>query len=303
MKNFSELMECVQKLKIKPKMVVAAAQENHVLQAVHQAANCGLADFILVGNKKEMEQIQIHAGLDANRFETIDEMDDLQVQCERAVELLRNGKAQCLMKGIADTGMLLRAVLRHKNQLMLGKLVSYVSILDIPTYHKLLFMTDPAIVILPDLEQKMALIQNALRVMCAFDIALPKVATLCATEKVRDNMPATLDAAKILRRQEQGELTGCIVSGPIALDGAIDSASAKTKKMTSRVAGDADLLLMPNIEAANIFQKTLTKLMSVSLAGVVVGMRAPIVVTSRADSVETKLHSIAAAIWVASENI
>ena len=301
MKNFFELMERVQKRKPKPKMVVAAAQDAHVLDAVHQAADRGLTDAILVGNKREIERIQNERGLDSERFEIVDEMDDLRCQCERAAELLIDGKAQCLMKGMVDTGTLFKSLLHHKNKLMVGELISYISIFDIPAYHKLLFMTDPAIVIAPTFEQKIALIQNAVRVMQAFEIEWPKVATLCATEKASEKMPATLDAAKLLRMHERGELTGFIPSGPIALDGAIDAASAKTKKMKSSVAGDADLLLMPSIEAGNIFQKTMTKLMHVPLAGVVMGLRAPIVVTSRADGVESKLHSIAAAIWVASE--
>jgi phosphate butyryltransferase len=212
------------------------------------------------------------------------------------VALVRAGEADMLMKGVLDTSILLKAALNKENGLNAGRLTSHVAVMEVPTYHKLLIVTDAAINIAPDLAGKLDIIANAVQVARAIGLANPKVALLAAVEKVNwDKMPCTADAAIITQMNRRGQLKGCIVDGPLALDNAVSAESAQIKKIVSEVAGDADILVAPDIEAGNILYKCLLDLGQAKGAGIVVGASKPIVLTSRADSAETKLASIALA--------
>ncbi|SHH49166.1 phosphate butyryltransferase [Caloranaerobacter azorensis] len=282
-----------------PKTIsVAAAQDKEVLIAIKQAKEMGIADAILVGDKERITQIADEIGMNLNDFEVID-LKDLKEASRKAVELVSSGKAHMVMKGLVDTSIILRAVLDEEIGLRTGKVLSHVAVFDVETYDKILFVTDAAMNIAPNLEQKKQIIENAVFVAHSLDIENPKVAVVCAKEKVNPKMPATVDAEKLEEMNKNGEITGCIVGGPFALDNAISKEAAKHKGIEHPVAGDADILLMPYIEAGNVLYKSLVFLSKAQNAGVIVGAKAPVVLTSRADSDSAKLNSIALGVLMA----
>jgi phosphate butyryltransferase len=274
-------------------VAVAAAQDPAALEAAVDAWMNGLAEPILIGDLGAIEALAAELGLDLSRFERIQAKDAAAAAAE-AVRLVRVGDADLLMKGLVETSVLLRAAFNKESGINASTLASHVAAVEIASYRKLLFVTDAAINIAPDVAAKVSIIANACRAARALGIVLPKVALLAAIEKVNhERMPCTVDAAIIAQMSRRGQIQGCIVDGPLALDNAISEDSARIKGIVSEVAGDADVLVAPDIEAGNILYKCLLELGGAKGAGIVMGAAAPIVLTSRADTAETKLASIA----------
>lgn len=277
------------------RIAVAAAQESSALEAVLDAWKNGIAEPLLIGDLAAIDELASQIGVDLSKFERFQAKDNAAAAA-KAVELVRSGKADMVMKGMLDTAILLKAVLNKEAGLNAGRLVSHVAVMEVPTYHKLLFITDAAITIAPDIPAKLDIIANAVQAAAALGIQKPKVALLAAVEKVKwDKMPCTADAAIITQMNRRGQVKGCIVDGPLALDNAISAESAKVKKIVSEVAGDADILVVPNLEAGNILYKSLVDLGQAKAAAIVMGASKPVVLTSRSDNAETKLASIALA--------
>ena len=298
-KNFEEVLAKAKGQERKT-VAVAVAQDRPVLEAIKGAKDNAIADAILVGNKGEMEKIALEIGMDLSQFEIVDEPNN-QKATLKAVELVSSGKADMVMKGLVDTANFLRAVLNKEVGLRTGKLMSHVAVFETPGIDRLLFMTDAAFNMYPDLKAKIDIINNAVTVAHAVGIDMPKVAPICAVEVVNPDMPATVDASILSKMNERGQIKGCIIDGPLALDNAISEEAAEHKGVTGPVAGKADILLLPNIESANVMYKCLTYTTASKNGGILVGTAAPVVLTSRADSFETKMYSIALAALVANE--
>jgi phosphate butyryltransferase len=277
------------------RMAVAAAQEHSALEAVLDAKAAGIAEPILIGDLEAIRAMARELAADLTGVRMIEEKDYAKAAAA-AVSLVRSGEADVLMKGVLDTSILLKAALNKENGLNAGRLTSHVAVMESPHYHKLFIVTDAAINIAPDLQGKLDIIANAVQVSAALGVERPKVALLAAVEKVNDRMPCTVDAAVITMMNRRGQVKGCLVDGPLALDNAISAESARIKKIVSEVAGDADILVAPDIEAGNLLYKALLDLGGAKGAGIVAGAAKPIVLTSRADSRETKLASIALAV-------
>ena len=277
------------------RIAVAAAQEHSALEAALDARAAGIAEPILVGDLEAIRAMAAELGADLTGLRLIEEKDYAKAAAV-AVALVRSGEADVLMKGVLDTSILLKAALNKENGLNAGRLTSHVAVMESPQYHKLFIVTDAAINIAPDLQGKLDIIANAVRVSRALGVDRPKVALLAAVEKVNDKMPCTVDAAVITMMNRRGQIKDCLVDGPLALDNAISAESARIKKIVSDVAGDADVLVAPDIEAGNLLYKALLDLGGAKGAGIVAGAAKPIVLTSRADSRETKLASIALAV-------
>lgn len=274
------------------KMSVASAQAEDVLRAVEAARLEGLTDSILVGDKKEIIQVAEKMGIDPANYEIIDKPDKTETaRC--AVELVRNKRASILMKGMMGTARLLKVVLDKEIGLRTNRLLSHAYVLEVKGYDRIITITDGAMNISPDLNQKAQIIQNAIYFCHSLDIEKPKVAVLAAVELVNPDMPATIDAACLSKMSERGQIIGGIVDGPLAFDNAISKESALHKGIESPVSGEVDILLAPDIEAANIFAKGLVYLAKAQPAGVLLGAKAPVVLVSRSDSAESKLYSIA----------
>lgn len=291
LKTFKEVLEKAKDYGPK-KMSVAAAQAEDVLRAVETARLEGLTDSILVGDKKEIIRIANEIGIDLSNYEIIDKPDKTET-AKYAVQLVRNKKASILMKGMMGTAQLLKAILDKEMGLRTDRLLSHVYTLEIKNYDRLLTMTDGAINISPDLNQKAQIIQNAIYFAKSLGIEKPKVAVLGALELVNPDMPATIDAACLAKMSERGQIVGGIVDGPLAFDNAISKESALHKGIESPVSGEVDIVLIPNIESGNIFAKGLVYLAKAMPAGLLLGAKAPVVLASRADSAQSKLYSIA----------
>ncbi|HRY71778.1 MAG TPA: bifunctional enoyl-CoA hydratase/phosphate acetyltransferase [Spirochaetia bacterium] len=294
MKTIAEIIEAA-KAGGRKRIAVAAAQEHTALEAAVDAWRHGLAEPVLIGDLKAIDAIAAELKLDISAFERIEEKDFARAAA-KAVELVRTGKADMLMKGLLDTSILLKAAFNKETGINAGRLASHVAVMETAHYHKLFLVTDAAINIAPDLSAKIDIIANAVQVARAIGVETPKVALLAAVEKVNyDKMPCTVDAAVIAQMNRRGQVKGCVVDGPLALDNAVSAESAKIKKIVSEVAGDADILVVPDIEAGNVLYKSLLDLGGAKGAGLVMGAAKPIVLTSRADTAETKLASIALA--------
>ncbi len=289
--KINELYKTVEHSKKTKKLVLAAAQDAHALEAVYEAKQKKFIEPILVGNKRQIMEIAREHKFDLSDFNIFDEKEDL-LAVQKSVKLVHDGEAQILMKGYVSTGTLLKGVLNKDWGLRSSGILSHFSLFEIDTYHKLLGLSDVAMNIAPDLYTKKAIIENAVDYMNNIGIKNPKVALLGAVETINKDMPATLDAAVLSKMAQRGQIKNCIVDGPFALDNAISSQSAKHKKIESEVAGDADLLIFPNIESGNVLYKGLSFLTKAKLAAVVLGATAPVVLTSRSDSQEAKLSSI-----------
>lgn len=276
----------------KKTIAIAAAQDKVVLEAVVQAVKDNIVDAILVGDKKKILSLGEELGLDLSNMRIEDECD-INKAAAKAVELVSKGEAQFLMKGILGTADLLKAVLNKEAGLKTSNLLSHVMIYEVPTYHKLLFLTDGGMVPYPELKDKIGIINNAVKVAHSLQIEKPMVAPICAVEVVNPSMQATLDAAALATMNKRGQIKGCIIDGPLALDNAISKEAAHHKGIVSEVAGETDILLVPNIEAGNFLGKSLTYFAQAESAGVIVGAKCPVVLVSRADSAKSKLYSIA----------
>jgi phosphate acetyltransferase len=277
---------------------VAHPCEASALAAVVDAAELKLIAPILVGPKGKIEQVAKANAIDLGSLPIVDAPHS-HASASRAVELVRQGKTELLMKGSLHTDELLGAVVARDTGLRTGRRLSHVFIMDVPTYHKVLIVTDAAINIAPTLEDKVDICQNAIDLAISLGVARPKVAILAAVETVTSKMPATLDAAALCKMAERGQITGAIVDGPLAFDNAISAEAARIKGIRSEVAGDPDILLVPDLEAGNILAKQLSFLANADSAGLVLGARVPIILTSRADSVRSKIASCAVAVLAA----
>lgn len=279
------------------KVVVAAGQDPNTIHAAARAATEGIASMILVGDQRRIEALCGEHGLDAGVFTVIDEPGEAKAGA-RARDLVREREADVLMKGLIGTEKYMRLILdKEQGLLPKGNVLSHLTVLDIPAYQrshgKLLFVADVAIIPAPDLATKVKIASYCIDAAHSFGIELPRVALLAANEKVSDRMPATLEAAIIAKMAERGQLGAAIVDGPLALDVAISAEACEIKGLNSSVEGDADILVFPNIETGNVFYKAATLLAGGTLAAAVVGTTAPCVLTSRADSEESKFYSIA----------
>lgn len=299
-KTFDEILEKV-RVQERKKIAVAVAQDKPVLEAVKAAKDNDIADAILVGNEQEIRAIALEIGMDIDKFEIVNEINPVKATL-RAVELVSTGEADMLMKGLVDTANFLRSVLNKEIGLRTGKLMSHVAVFEIPNYDRLIFLTDVAFNISPDLKAKVAIIKNAVSVAKAVGIDMPKVAPVCAVEVVNPDMPSTVDAAILSKMNERGQIKGCIIDGPMSLDIALSTEAAHHKGVGGEVAGKADIILLSNIETGNVMYKSLTYTSNSKSGGILVGTSAPVVLTSRSDSSETKMYSIALAALVAHQN-
>jgi len=278
-------------------MVVAVANDDHVLEAVKMAMDAKIIKAILVGDKSEILKTLHHLKLNERDFEVIDIPDPIKA-CEESVRLVSMNKADILMKGIVDTAIILRAALDKEYGLRTPNRISHVTVMEIPNYHKLLLMSDGAMNIDPDVNIKQEIIENGVGIAHAIGIKMPNVGCIAAIEKVNPKMQATLDAQELIQRNQNDRIKGCVVGGPFALDNAINKEAAIHKGITDPMAGEVDFLLMPQIESGNVFYKSMMFLANAKSASVIAGAKKPIVVTSRADSKETKFYSIALAALV-----
>lgn len=297
-KTFKEIVETA-KAKGPKTIAVAVAQDADVLSAVNAAKKYGIAEAILIGDKDEIIKASEECGIDIGSYEVIDIKDKTEAS-RKAVEMVSTGKADILMKGIVDTAIVLKAVLDENIGLRTGNILSHAAVFEVPGFDRLFYVTDPAMILSPDLAQKKQIIENIIPVTNALGNYNPKVAVLAAIEKVNPKMQATVDAAELVKMNETGELKGCIVGGPFALDNAISVEAAKHKGVTHPVAGYADVLLVPYIEVGNVLYKSMVYYAGAMVAGILLGAKAPVVMTSRSDSDAAKLNSIAIAVLMAS---
>lgn len=293
--NFNELFE---QLRSRPKKRLAAAWgvDDHTIGAAYMAIQKGIVEATLVGDRKLIEKVCKEEGIDPSLF-TIVHNEDETASANLAVELINNGEADILMKGLCSTDKYMRAILNKEKGLLPPKgVLSHVTLMAIPNYHKLLVVGDIAVIPAPDLNQKIAITNYVAATARALGIEKPKVAIITATEQMLAGMPACVDAAIISKMGDREQIKGCIIDGPLALDVALSKEAVAVKKLKSPVAGDADCLVFPNLESGNVFYKTNTQLIDgVQLAANVAGAKAPCVLSSRADSTDTKLNSIALA--------
>lgn len=291
-KRLNELLEEAKK-RNKKVLSVAAAQDREVLIAVTEAVKLGIADAILVGDKERIKKIAENEDIDIDCMLDIIDEKDTASSAAKAVELVSKGQAQFLMKGMLETSEILKAVINKDAGLRGNDLLSHVMIYDVPLYHKLILLTDGGMVPYPTFEEKVSILKNAVNIAHALKIETPKVAPICAVEVVNTAMQSTVDAAVLTAMSRRGQIKGCIIDGPLGLDNAVSLEAAKHKGIKSEVAGDADILLVPNIEAGNLMGKTMSYFAKAENAGIIVGAKCPIVLVSRADSAKSKLYSIA----------
>lgn len=280
------------------RLAVAVAQDAEVLLAVDKAYRLGLTTATLVGDEEKIRAVAEENQIDLSGYQIVHEADKVEA-CRMAVKLVRDGQADVVMKGIVDTAIILKAVLDKEIGLRDAPVLSHVAVFEVPGYDRLFYLADAAMNIAPDLEAKKHILNNTVKVAHALGNENPIAACLCAVEKVNPKMQATLDAAALVEANRAGQIAGCTVMGPLALDNAISPEAAKHKGITDPNAGHADILLVPAIEVGNVFYKSMVFMAKAQNAGVIVGAKAPIVLTSRADSDETKLNSIALALKIA----
>jgi phosphate butyryltransferase len=288
--KLTDLYELAKKSK-KKKLAVAVAHDEHCLEAICAVNQLGLVEAILVGNEKKIRDISAKLNLNISGMKIHNEEVDANA-VKYAVKLVRDKEADILMKGNVPTATFLRGVLDKEVGLRKGDVLSHFALFEVPTYHKLLGLSDAAMIPAPDFKTKVALINNAVEFMNKLGYSKPKVAILAAVEMVNESMPATLEAAMLSKMNQRGQIKNCIIDGPLAYDNAVSMQSAKHKGIVSDVAGDADLLIVPDIEAGNILYKAFGFSANAKLAAVVLGAAAPIVLTSRSDTEESKQASI-----------
>jgi phosphate acetyltransferase len=295
--KYEQMLTKCKNLKPVPTAVAHPCEESALSGAI-EAANLGLIIPILVGPREKIKATAESAGIDISRYEIVDTPHS-HASAAKAVEILREAQAELLMKGSLHTDELMSAVVSREGGLRTQRRISHVFIMDVPTYHKVLFVTDGAINIAPTLEDKVDICQNAIDLIVALGLKKPKVAILSAVETVNSKMSATIDAAALCKMAERGQIRGAILDGPLAFDNAINKQAAETKGIRSLVAGDPDILLAPDLEAGNILAKQLTFLANADSAGLVLGARVPIILTSRADSVRSRIASCGVAMLAA----
>ncbi len=290
-KNFNDLLEKA-KSKGNFKVSVAQAEDKEVLKAIKLATDINLITPILVGNKEKIEKLAKDINLD--KYEIVDVKNTEEVALE-SVKVVSSGQAQILMKGILNTSTYLRAVLNKEYGLRTSRLLSLLAVYELPQYHKLLYCTDSGVNVNPKLEQKKDILTNALLTLKAIGLNMPKVAILTANEMVDPKIISTVDAASLVESVENNEIPKCIIEGPIAFDVAFDSYAAEHKGIHSKISGDVDLLMFPNIETGNALGKSWLHFNKAKWAGIILGGSHPIILGSRSDTAEIKLNSIALA--------
>ena len=299
-KNFEGLLSKVNDCEIK-KLAVAVAQDKPVLEAVKLAKERGIANAILVGDEDQIRSIGAEIGMNMDDYRIIDEKDVVEASL-KAVKLVHDGEADMYMKGILPTGTFLKSVLNKEVGLRTGKPLSHVCVFEIPSLDKLLFLTDVAFMPYPTLDDKTCMIDYTVDVARACGVDDPKVAVLAAVETVNEKMPCTVEAAELSKMNDNGEITGCVVDGPLSLDIALYKEAAEEKGALDRkVAGDADILVFPDIHAGNLVYKTMVHMVDCKNGNILTGTKAPVILTSRSDSVEVKINSIALAAVVAEQ--
>jgi phosphotransacetylase len=295
--KYEQLLANCRSLEPIPTAVAHPCEETALAGAIEAGAE-KLITPILVGPVAKIRDIARKAAIDLGKTQIVDAPHS-HAAADKAVELVRQGQAELLMKGSLHTDELLGAVVARETGLRTGRRISHVFIMDVPTYHKVLIVTDAAINIAPNLEDKVDICQNAIDLAISLGVAKPKVAILAAVETVTSKMPSTIDAAALCKMAERGQITGGLLDGPLAFDNAISKEAAKVKGIRSEVAGDPDILLAPDLEAGNILAKQLTFLANADSAGLVLGAKVPIILTSRADNVRSRIASCAVAMLAA----
>lgn len=295
--NFQDLIEQVKKIEPR-KVSVAVAEDEAVLTAVRDAANLGFIKPILVGNKEKICKIADKIGF--LEFQVID-CENEEEAMKTAVSLVKNKEADVLMKGLVNTAVYMRGILNKEYGLRTGRLLSLLAVYELPQYHKLIYCTDSGINVAPDLAQKKVILTSALEAMKNLGFENPKAAMLTANEMVDPKVISTVDAGALVEMVEKGEVPSCIAEGPIAFDVAFDKHAAEHKGIDSKIAGDVDLLVFPNIEAGNIMGKSWLQFNGAKWAGIVLGAAAPVILGSRSDTPEIKINSIALACLAAAK--
>ena len=293
--NFYELFEALRE-RSKKRMVAAWGVDDHTITAAARAIEKGIVDVTLVGDKDMILEVCKNENIDPAIFSIVDNKNELQAIAQ-AVGMVKDGEGDILMKGLCSTDKYMRGILNKERGLLPPKAVlSHITVIRNPNYHKFLIFSDAAVIPAPDFKQKQAICKYLIGTAKALGIAKPKVAAIAATEQMLDGMPACVEAAMLAKMSDSGQIAGGVVDGPLALDVAVDAEAVAIKKVKSEVAGDADCLLFPNIESANVFYKVNSKLCKgVRQAAIMAGGMAPCVLSSRADSIDTKLNSIALA--------
>jgi len=293
----TKLTQIVEKVKSLPnkRLVGAFTVDAHSIEAINEAIEYGLIDATLVGDENIIAKSCKELNIDITKFEIINEPNDM-IATAKAVDLINQGKGDILMKGLISTETYMRAILNKEKGLLSAKAVlTHVSVIENPNYHKLLIVGDVAIIPLPDVNQKIAIVNSLIKTAKCLGIEKPKVALIAAAEQVSMGIVSSYEAALISKMADRGQIKGAFVEGPLSIDLAIDKESAEIKGMKNEVVGDADCLLFPNIESGNVFYKTNTKLCGAELAALVFGAKVPCILSSRGDSAQTKLYSIALA--------
>ncbi|MDD4107917.1 MAG: phosphate acyltransferase [Prolixibacteraceae bacterium] len=293
-KSFADLLNIVKKQSEKRLVAVNGTDEN-TLEALDEAVKMGLVSAILTGDKGEIEKTCSDLNIDIHNYKIIHTTTEKEA-CEKAVALINNGEAELIMKGMISTDKFMKVLLNKEYKLVASHaILSHVALMENPNYHKLLFFSDAGVIPYPDLSQKIYMTSYLIKTAISFGIEKPKVAVIAPTEQIIISIQSCMDGATIAKMAENGQIVGGLVDGPMALDVALDKESAAIKGLRSPVAGDADALLFPNIDAANVFYKTNSKLCKTQMAGIIAGAIVPVVVSSRGDSEKTKLNSIALA--------
>ena len=294
--SFSDIFASLASRGAKKRMIAAWGVDSHTIVAASKAVDLGIVEVTIVGDSPMVARVCTEEGIDVSKFTLVDNPVEQSAVAE-AVDLIRQGKGDILMKGLCSTDKFLRAILNKDTGLLQPKgTLTHVGVIENPNYHKLLFLGDMAVIPAPDFKQKQIIMGHLVATAHSAGIELPKVAIIAASEQMLTSMPACMEAAQLAKMVDRGQIKGCIADGPLALDVAIDKESCEIKGLVSPVGGDADCLLFPNIESANVFYKVNSKLVrGVKQSGMMVGAKVPCVLSSRADSIETKLNSIAVA--------
>lgn len=293
--KLSQIFEQLKGMPSKKRLVVAYGNDEHSIEATYKAIELGIVDVTVVGDEATINGICDKFGYDVSKFKIV-QCNEEVAATKKAVELINAGEGDIIMKGLCSTDKYMRAILNKQAGLLPPKaILTHVAIMEFPTLEKLLVVSDCAIIPLPDFKQKLALVNYVVKTSKNLGIEKPKVAMIAASEQVLPNVIGSIDASVIAKMSDRGQIPGCFIDGPLALDTAIDKESVAIKKLQSTVAGDADCLVFPNLETGNIFYKSATKLAKAETGAMLVGAKVPSVLSSRGDSVQTKLNSIALA--------
>jgi phosphate butyryltransferase len=298
LRSFEDIRSLAESLETRPRMAVAAAADPHTLEAVVFAEQAGVIEPVLLGDAEGIRRILKDLAKDPDDYETYDEPDALEA-ASKAVKLVKDGKADCILKGKLDTAVLLKAVVNKENGISTGRLMSHFTIFEVPAHDRLIAAVDGGMVAYPDLMQKKAIIENTVAAMRALGVDTPKVGVLACVEKINPKMPETLDGAALKEMNERGEIRNCIVEGPISYDCALRKDIADLKGFKSPCAGCCDILVAPNIQAGNIMGKMFTISAGGKMAGIILGAGCPIAMVSRGSDADEKYTSIVLAALVA----